>query len=140
MFGKAAILSQFFMPRRGKLEDEETDLAQSTSIVEKGHVEGSDHSVDKYGAKVEEVDSHSHFDTDAISLAPTASDYTPGEFKMKHRYLPIVSGLACPFSVLLDVSSFLSLNSSLRLDAADSWVSALQIPGLTERVGRRPVS
>lgn len=25
-------------------------------------------------------------------------------FKVKHRYLPIVSGLACPFSVLLDVS------------------------------------
>ncbi len=27
----------------------------------------------------------------------------PG-FRMKNRYLPIISGLACPFSVLLDVS------------------------------------
>lgn len=30
-----------------------------------------------------------------------------GSFQgVKHRYLPILSGLACPFSVLLDVSSF----------------------------------
>lgn len=30
----------------------------------------------------------------------------PG-FRMKNRYLPIISGLACPFSVLLDVSIIL---------------------------------
>jgi len=30
----------------------------------------------------------------------------PG-FRMKNRYLPIISGLACPFSVLLDVSTHL---------------------------------
>ncbi|KAI5476225.1 hypothetical protein MNV49_007987 [Pseudohyphozyma bogoriensis] len=43
-------------------------------------------------------------DTDAASVYPaTKPDDDDEHFKVKHRYTPIISGLACPFSVLLDV-------------------------------------
>ncbi|KAM0754917.1 voltage-gated potassium channel [Meredithblackwellia eburnea MCA 4105] len=38
------------------------------------------------------------------SMAPTVATSEPDEeYQVKHRYLPIFSGLVCPFSVLLDI-------------------------------------
>lgn len=56
-------------------------------------------------------------------------------FKVHHRYLPILSGIICPFSVLLEVSSG---NPKARpwkggIEKGELMV-VLQVPGLTERV------
>lgn len=51
-------------------------------------------------------DGRSEFQSAGGSMAPPdlQGQDDDDEYKIKHRYLPILSGLACPFSVLLDVS------------------------------------
>ena len=52
----------------------------------------------------------------------------------QHRYLPILSGIVCPFSVLLEVSTRDDLHGA-GLERRDTDAEfASQVPGLTERV------
>lgn len=55
----------------------------------------------------EEWDRH-HLEGNAALEPNRRSTDKEEEFKVHHRYLPIISGLACPFSVLLDVSETIS--------------------------------
>ena len=66
------------------------------------HIEGEASRDGRKGSEDEEANAGRH---------PREQHNDPDKpgFTMKNRYLPIVSGLACPFSVLLDVSGSLIL-------------------------------
>jgi hypothetical protein len=98
-FTKAAIFSIFVPPilksakKRKAAEEAEKDEATGDSAAS-GSSDGKDDPQQLPGDKPEP-------NADGVIVHPDHAVEEP--FRVKHRYLPIISGLACPFSVLLDV-------------------------------------
>ena len=83
---------------------------------EKSHAEteedgrGSDENAEGGG------EARSVFQSSGSVARDRGQDDEEDEYKIKHRYLPIISGLACPFSVLLDVGTFAISGSGFPAD------------------------